>query len=410
MRIFWRSVLTVLTGTALSQLIPIFGALLLARLYAPSEFGTFSAWLGIVLIVAVFLTARYETVLPNLKDGAEREGPVLFILSTGVLVAAISCLTIGGIVISWPTVLQEATKELYFFAIPAALCVSVSLLWQTWAAAAGEYRILSLMRIYQAAGITFAQIALGFLHPNATSLGVAYLIGSSIGVLASFKLMPIRVLSFKKIICNLPVFWMQYRRFPIYSLPASAINTAAAQLPVIVITSRFGPEVGGLLAMSMRILGAPIGLLGKSVQDVFKRQAATAVRERGECRKEYMNTLMVLSSASIAFVVLMALYSENLFSLAFGDQWREAGIISIWLLPLFAMRFIASPLSYVVYVVEKQHVDLIWQVGLMLMTLATLYWGPAHDVALKAYSLGYAALYVVYLIMSYRFSLGVRFK
>lgn len=69
---FWRSVASVLTGTALAQAIPILGSLVIARQYAPSEFGRFSAWLGLVLLAAVALTGRFETALALEPDGEPR--------------------------------------------------------------------------------------------------------------------------------------------------------------------------------------------------------------------------------------------------------------------------------------------------------------------------------------------------
>ena len=82
---------------------------------------------------------------------------------------------------------------------------------------------------------------------------------------------------------SLTAFWSRHRRFPQYSLPADAVNTAAVQLPVMVVAGRFGAEAAGLLAMTLKTLGAPIGLLGKSVLDVFKRYAAAAWRDQRAC-------------------------------------------------------------------------------------------------------------------------------
>ena len=56
----------------------------------------------------------------------------------------------------------------------------------------------------------------------------------------------------------------------------------------------------------------------------------------------------------------------------------------------------------------KQHVDLAWQCALLATTLATLWLPATFGTALGAYSLGYSLLYVVYLGLSYRYSLGVR--
>lgn len=83
-------------------------------------------------------------------------------------------------------------------------------------------------------------------------------------------------------------------------------------------------------------------------------------------------------------------------------------MVAVWLMPMFALRFIASPLSYVFYITGKQHVDLVWQVALLFMTVATLYIPANYTIAIQAYSAGYGFLYIVYLALSWRFSKGVK--
>ena len=405
---YWRNVGSVLTGTMLAQMIPVAGSLVIARQYAPSDFGVFSAWLGMVLFLAVVLTGRFETALAIEDDGEPRRLAFVSTLATACLVAgaAVTILGVGtavapGMTGSFPAILIVAS-------VPTALAIATAQTWQSWAAAEGRYRQLSLMRFAQAGAVTLIQIAVGAFQASAGALAIAHLLGVIVGLAVSARLMPVGVFPDGQSLATIRSFWYRHRRFPLIALPAGAINTAAVQLPVLIVASRFGAEIAGLLAMTMRILGAPIGLLGKSVLDVFKRHAAASFRERGECRSEYLRTFKVLALGSLAFCVVMSIASESLFALAFGEAWRGAGTIAVWLLPLFAFRFIASPLSYMTYIAGKQHVDLVWQFALLGMTLASLYIPSDYQLALQAYSAGYSMLYVAYLVMSYHFSLGER--
>ncbi len=405
---FWSSVVSVLTGTAFAQVIPILGSLILSRQYAPDEFGVFSVWLGMVLLLGVAFTGRFETTIAIEPDGKPRRVAVISTLTTALLAACVSGMLLGIAMLIDSGWMGSTPATLVAASVPTALAIATSQIWQSWAAAEGHYRQLSVMRISQAATVTIIQIGAGIFYASAEALAIAYLFGVLLSLVVSVRLMPLGALPDEKPAATIRNFWHRHRRFPLMSLPADLINTAAAQLPIIIVASRFGAEIAGLLAMSMRILGAPIGLLGKSVLDVFKRHAATSFRERGECRSDYIQTFKVLALGSLAFCVVMAFSSEVLFAVAFGETWRGAGTIAVWLLPLFALRFIASPLSYMVYIAGKQHVDLIWQVALLGMTLASLYIPERHDLALQSYSAGYSFLYAVYLAMSYRFSLGER--
>ena len=162
----------------------------------------------------------------------------------------------------------------------------------------------------------------------------------------------------------------------------------------------------GFVALAFRTLGAPISLMGTAVLDVFKRRASESWRANGSCRGPFMETFAVLAAGSVAATLVFWFTGEELFVIAFGPEWREAGQAAVILLPLFAMRFVASPLSYTFYIAEKQHIDLIWQICLLAMTLTTLMNFGEYEQTLLAYALGYGFLYVVYVSLSYRFSAG----
>ena len=402
---FWRSVTTVLMGTAMAQVIPLLGSLLLARLYAPAEFGLFAAWLGMVSLAAVVVTGRYEAALAVEPDGGSRRIGVQAVLL--VVTVATGCILVLTALLAAlaPAWLRTTPLALLWAFAPTAGLIAASQVWQSWAAAEGRYADLIRMRISQAAGVTSVQLGAGILEPSAASLGLAHCAGVLLGAVVAATLMPLGAPAESGARRD---FLRRHRRFPALSLPADSVNTAAGQLPLLLVASRFGNDVAGLLALALRTLGAPIALLGAAVLDVFKRQAAAAFRERGECRHEYLQTLKVLALGSVGVAVVIGFFSEDLFALAFGEQWRAAGTIALWLMPMFAMRFVASPLSYMMYVAHKQQVDLFWQIGLLAMTVTTL-WLPSHyAVALQWYSAGYSAMYVIYLALTYRFSLGSR--
>lgn len=398
---FWRSVGLVLTGTAAAQAIPLLGSLVLARLYVPAEFGLFAAWMGVAALAGVALTGRYENSLATEPDGEPRR--IGFVSTLSAIGLAACVLAVGAAAVAGLGLLPEVPPALLLAFVPTAAAIAVAQTWQSWAAAEARFGQLSAMRMAQAAAVTLLQIAVGWFAPSAVTLGLAHLAGVLLGIMVAARQLPAGRWPDRTVI---GAYWRRHVRFPMLSLPADSVNTAAGHLPLLIIASRFGADVAGLLALTFRTLGAPIALLGAAVLDVFKRRASTSFRERGECRADYLQTLKVLAAGSLAATVVIVLFSEPLFALAFGGAWRHAGSIAIWLMPMFALRFVASPLSYMVYIAGKQHVDLAWQLGLLGMTLATLSLPSTHAATLQWYSAGYSAMYVVYLALSYRFSLG----
>jgi len=403
---FWVSVSSVLTGMVVAQSIPILSSLVITRIFAPSQFGLFAAWLGVVMFFSIIVTGRFEITLVVEKDGLPRQFAALSTVTT----IALSCCVLGIIVVGLffcKPVFLEFADSLYILFIPAVLFFALSVTWQSWAAAEGHYRLLSAIRIIQALGIALSQILLGIYYPSVVSLAVGQVVGCLVGVLFAAYKLPLNYKLLRpldRFVFKLKEFWLRNRRFPMLSLPADSINSASAQLPLLIINSQFGTETGGVFALTMRVMGAPIGLLGAAVRDVFKRTAAESYRNTGSCRIEYVRTFKVLLCCSIVFSIGVIFLAEPIFVVAFGETWRNAGIIAVWLIPMFALRFIASPLSYTMYIAEKQHVDLIWQVCLLSMTVVCLFSQTDYKDALILYSCGYSVLYVAYLFLSYRFS------
>ncbi len=404
---FIRHIGSVLTGSLIAQLIPIAGTLLLARIFDPAAFGVFSAWLGVVLFLGVVVTCRFEAALAVEEDGQARSTAVVMIFMTIVLMSSLALFILAILSLVSASLSDKWPWELLLTLVPASALSAASQTLQNWAAADGRYRHLTVIRIAQASAIVILQILIGFFWPSGFGLGLGYFLGVCAGLGVAIAIMPLRKISLADSRNNLVSYWKRNRRFPIYSLPADAINTAAAQMPVLIVAARFGSETAGLLAMALRILGAPMSLLAVAVLDVFKRHAGQAYRERGECRDEYLHAFKMLLLVSVVAGIVIVVGAEPLFTLAFGELWVGAGTIALWLLPRFLLGFIASPLSYMVYIAGKQHLDLVWQLVLVAMTLVTLQLIDTVQWALIFYSLGYGMLYLVYIGMSYRFSVGV---
>jgi len=401
---FWKSVLSVLTGTAVAQAIPIIASIAIARLYSVETFGLYSAWLAVVLILSVVLTGRYELAIAVVASGKERAlalwVAIIFVFITGIILA-----TLYFILSLFEFFGDNAlSSEMLVLLIPAGMVMAFSQIIQSMLAANGDYRKLSFFRILQALLMVIPQITMGYWNNSAIYLALSHLVGVTIALsiiipfIAEFKQSGITK-------NKLMYFFKRHYKFPVFSLSGGLMNSLSAQLPVIVITSNFGAEHGGVLALTMRTLGAPIGILGKSILDVFKKHAGDEYRLTGACNKIYMNTFYYLSLSSLFFSVFLFFFSEILFTTLFGKEWGEAGKIAVLLIPLFALRFIASPLSYVIYIVEKQQVALVWQTILLVMTFAVFYSNLSFVDMVLFYSLGYAGLYLIYIRLTYMMSL-----
>ena len=201
----------------------------------------------------------------------------------------------------------------------------------------------------------------------------------------------------------------RYRGFPLFSVPADTINNASRQMPVILLTTFFGPVVAGFYTLTQRALAAPSSMIAMSVGDVFKQRASVQFARHGNCRSEFLRTFKLLTILAVFPFMATALAGPWLFEFVFGPEWRTAGEYARILSPLYFLGFIASPLSKMFYVAEKQAYDLVWQVSLFVVTTTGMFIGylvgsPSYSIA--CFCGAYGGMYVAYLAMAYRFTIA----
>jgi len=392
-----------------AQSIPLIASFVIARIYGPAEFGVYAIWWGYVSIASVVVTGRLEHAFGLAEVGQARYRLVatavllVFFISVPLAILFVVFASTGLLSLSMP-------PPMACLIVPAALFVSLSQIWQSLAACDGKFRELSIIRISQALSVALLQVLAGAIFPSASMLALAHAVGALLGVSLSVTFIRLPIGSFPSGMSDsliaLRNTLSRYRKFPLYSLPADGLNTVAGQLPLFILQARFGSDVAGWTALAMRIFGAPVALLGGAIRDVFKNVSSEAFIAKGDCKAEYLHTLKVLCLCSAIAVPLFMMISEPLFSKGYGENWRMAGTICAWLTPMFAMRFIASPLSYTMYLAEKQKYDLAWQAALLLFTLGAFSVPASYKNALLIYSAGYGLMYGVYCMMSFHFSKG----
>ncbi|QGA52972.2 lipopolysaccharide biosynthesis protein [Pseudomonas brassicacearum] len=405
---FFSRVRKVLVGTLGAQLVSLSVMLLLVRLYTPDELGFFNVWLSFATIMAVLVTARYELALFSGEKNDDSKALVKLILLIAIFLSIVStlCLVLFGVFIEQvPSVVRSYSVGLAFVIFGMGInkaALSVLALQQ-------EFNKLGVARILLAIAIALAQVIAGYF-----ALGVSGLIyGQVAGVLLAtiFVCLWFERTWLKK--CWSVSFdtvkntARKYRKFPQLSLPADLINTIASQLPIILIAARFGAEPAGLFALTMKIMGAPVTLLATSVLDVFKEQAARDYRNTGNCKSVFLKTFVALALLAIPPFLLFWWLGEWIFTFFFGVEWNESGKYAVLLIPMFYMRFVISPLSYTIYIAQKQQMDLVWQTALLLITCGCFLLAGDVLEALWWYSLSYAIMYAIYFAVSYRCAQGV---
>lgn len=404
-RDYWTKVIQVSGGVVLGQLIGIGGFLLLTRVYLPTEFGVYASWLSVVMISSVLCTGALETSLVRDSDGTARSeaaGKVIWTAFFGASLIAVVC----GMGLSQVPSFLPGNRVLVAVSIGVAVfALAANIVLQSWAAAEGLFHPLTVFRIVQSSLVMLFPLALSTFGRTSNLLILGHTLGLVTALGAWLMVFPRSNMRWAPL-GELVAFWGARARCFIYVLPALVIGTLAGNLPQLAVNWRFGATAAGNLALAQRVLGVPLSLVGIAVRDVFKRFAAVAYREKGECAREFWNSFAVLAVIATAFGLVMFPLSEVLFVLAFGEPWRMAGQMAHWLLPMFAVAIVASPLTYLVYIVKREDFDLYWQSTLLVVVAASLFSFKDIEKTLEVFALSYTAMYGVYIFACAQFARG----
>lgn len=405
---YWKNSFSVFQGVLIAQMIPIFGSLVIAKFYTPESFGIFSTWVGFVSILSIALTLRFELVLPIIQNQKERN---LAFNQTNWIVILTSALAFLVLSIDFFTGLfiNKFSNFFYITLIVAASIQALIIVFQVKLAADERFNLLTKSRIANSISVVGSQLLFFWMKSGENGLIYGFLLGMLLSY--SYLIYSVKDKIFGYYEKNEIVkFVKEYKKFPIFSFPGDLLSTFGVSLPLFIVNNKYGAYEAGLLGLSMKILGAPLGLVGSAILDVFKTKASRDYLELGSCRKVYLETLGVLSFVVFLFWFAGYYLIEDLFNILFGDKWSGAGQITLLLLPLYGVKLIASPLSYVFYIADKLLANMIWQIALVLTIYLSLNSSLEFISSIKSFTISVFALYLVCLILSYMFTINKKFK
>lgn len=406
---FAKNVLILMTGTGLAQLISFVLSPVISRLYGPEEFGVFALFISIVSILGIFATGRFEMAIMLPKEEKE----------VNKIIAVISIFTFSICLIAFLSFLLFADQILLIFNNPGLknwlliipFAIFLNSLYQTLTyllIRTKSFKRLSFNKIIHSSITSSGQLGLGLLKYTNAGLIIPNLIAFSVTSLMILKNGKIRDY-FNLNFIGINETLRKYKQFPIFDLPAMSLNLASSQLPIFALGKIFGLASVGYYSFTFKILTTPLNLLSNSVLDVFKQRATEDFNKYGNCTRIFLNTTRYLVFVAILPFLILGIYGTEIFSFVFGREWSGAGLYSQILAPMFFFKFVASPLSYVFTIRNKQNYNLIGQLSLALLTLLAFVIGYLKDdekLTLYLFTSFYVLVYSVYFWLSFKLSKG----
>jgi O-antigen/teichoic acid export membrane protein len=408
-----KNVFTLMTGTALSQLVPIASAPILTRIYDAESFGTFALYMAIVMVAVVAATGRYEQaiILPKQDNESLNIVALCIFLSFFFCLLLVIAILASSDIIAKLSVSSNVQNFLYYLPFSIFLTSIYQSLYY-WFNRKKEYKILTNTKIINSFVFVAAQLLLHNFSKDGLILG--YIVGQFTSVTLLIwqtwqyiSRLDEHISITRKNISNQAG---RYIKFPKFLLIGHVMNTIAGNIPIFLLSSFFGTSASGLYSLTHRVLFVPTSLIGVAISDVFREKAAKDYLDRGHCNELFFKTFKTLFVISILPTLIFLFLSPTFFPILFGQKWAIAGIYAQILTPMFFCHFITIPLCSMFMIAEKQELDLAWQVVGMIFAVSSIWIGyhyfHSDIVAVSLFSLSFSILYSASGVMGYQFSLG----
>jgi len=398
-----RSVTVLIGGTTLAQAITILALPLLTRLYRPEDFSVLAVYASVVNIVSVITCLRFDIAVPMPKR--EDEAALLLTLAVGssLLFGCFFAVVVLSIPKQIVGLLGQPRLEEFLPLLPMGIFLASSFsALQYWATRHKKFGHIARAQIVQAGGGVSAQLGIGFFSHSLIGLILGQMISNGAGI---FSLLRVSVREVRNLLPSISLSdlrrtFVAYSRYPKYSTLESLSNSAAIQLPIIIIASVGVNAEAGYLMLAMRVMQAPMAFIGGAISQYYLSRAPEAHR-KGILGSFTADVLTGLFRTGVGPLVFAGIIAPDVFGILFGRGWERAGELLMWMVPWFVLQYLASPISLVVYVRDRQKSMLLLSVfGLLLRIVAiglATYFSPAR--VSEAYALSGAVFYGICLVV-----------
>lgn len=378
-------------SSGIAQVILIITTPIITRLYSPTEFGEFTIFSNIAMILIPIINARYDLLIVNTRNdrSANILSQISFLISLLILLILIPIFAISAWL--YPNFILD-----FIFIIIMLFLVSLTNIFTNYLNKERKYKVLSLINVFRAGSMALLQIIFGLLALGSLGLIIGFSLSYIAGITLGYK-------TFKKhfnIVRDkeeTKALFLENKNQLVYSTPSILLNSLSFSVVVFFIGILYTNTEVGIYGMAIRVLGIPVTIISLGLSKIFMQQANDYYIEYGNFRNLLLKFSSILVIVSIILYVPLYLFSEELVNILLGHSWVDAITVIKIVIPLFVIRLIVSTVSLSVIVLQKQQLELILQALFLIGTTATF----VISKMLNLTFLNFVSINTVVLIVSY---------
>ena len=390
-------------GVVLAQVIAIGISPFLTRLYSPDELGYFALFGSLILILSLISTGSYDVAITLPKKWQEAFGLASLSFTLTLL---FGCVLLVGVLFVDLFDLTTLPSLFLYFLIPGVLLHSWVNIANTWNLRTEHFSDISNGRVLQSGGMGGVQLLTGFAGFGFIGLLLGHIVGRVLNLifLLTKRLDDLHEGLSLKNEASLSQTAANYQKQPRFVLLSSLLSTGSNELPVILISILFDDVILGLFGLAIRVLMSPVNAVTYAFGNVYFQRISKLAQERKRIFPILWKMWGMLAGLGVIPFALLFLYSESLFSFAFGQEWNSSGTIATIITPMLFLSFLFTPSSRTMMVLGKEQIMPLFSFFSLLTNTATLLIGGLYFdfyTAIIAMSVGQCVIFSVYMLYTY---------
>ncbi len=360
----FRNISTLVAGTALAQLIPIILQPVLRRFYTPEFYGAYAVYMSLVGILFIISSFRYELAI--LHPRKDKEAVNVFFLAQS-LNFIFTIILLGVLIVfkSRISTFLNIPEKYSFLILFVPLGTYLYNLYQSlnyWLIRKKKFIAISVNKFIRRSTEGALQTGLRYFFMNA-GLVIGDLSGHVANILSGLGQTTRAGLTPSQIsIPKIRYVARKYIEYPKYNMSSTFLSACSYLVPAILINKFFGPEFTGFFDLSKLVLSIPLALLAGSIANVLLQRITEKYTAEDSIVRDIYSILSVVIIIAVLEILVIRLYSVELFTFFFGKQWTMSGEISGILVWSFTMNFIIFSFNTVFISLKKIRLFSIWQV------------------------------------------------
>ncbi|MFO7977327.1 MAG: oligosaccharide flippase family protein [Bacteroidales bacterium] len=371
----FKSIITLMSGTAAAQLIAILLQPVLRRMFLPEDFGAMGVYTSLVLILSSLSTLRYEPAIVQPEQKADAIN--LFFLA--FYINLIFSLLLFLVVIIFLNPLAAflnlaAGYHWWLLFLPASVLML------------GTYQVMNYYLIREKAfgaisvnkGIRRASEGAVQLFGGSIKWPAGLVLGDVAGhlanVMSGFRQMRKASFSFADHSLSLQKkLFRQYADFPLYYMLPMSLNVVCLMAPLLFINKFYSTETAGYFDITRLVLIIPSALLTVSVGQVFLQNISQKKREGLSFMQDFFQLTGILSLLALVMALVLTLAGPQLLAWYAGPSYHIAGQFAQILVWGTFARIIVSPMTMVYIGMRRLKTQAAWQILYFLMIVSLVF-------------------------------------